>query len=295
MISQVAEYEPPGKNPFISPSHEYLYFDRHRSLEKEEVFLLRFSNQATLRAAFGEPIGGQVLIWTADGQCLVTFSSKDEGMIAYRIADGAFQRRPVVLRYPSPGGRWWAVDCEGRICMRDVAGNQILSEALRLPAKTDAEGHDYRTGSIKWSPNGRMLAFAYSTKHFLYQDMLRIVHFEQDSIAGFQDVQMQSISDLQWSPDGKRILIADANGESLHIYDVVQKTLFQIPMPSHYSTVVPPIWSPTGDQIAFVTVDRQSIYIMNADGAIVAQLPPLPTEVGRLGSHSNLTQMLWIP
>lgn len=295
MISQVAEYEPAGKNLFISPSQEYLYYDRRRSLEKEEVFLYKLSDGEIRRVDFRESIGGYPLMWMADGQCLATFSSKDGGMIAYRIVDGTFQRRPVDLRYPSPGGRWWAFECEGRICIRDVAGNQILNEALRLPAKTDAEGHDLRFGSIKWSPNGSMLAFAYSTKHFLNQDMLRIIHVEQDSITSFQDVQMQSISNLQWSPDGKQILIADSNGEKLHVYDVEQNTLIEIPMPKPYSSEVPPIWSPMDKQIAFVTTDRQSIYTMSTDDTNIIQLPPLPKETVCLGSYNRLTQMHWIP
>lgn len=294
LLSNVEDYGGLKPSP-VSPDEHYMWYGVYRDPANTDIFIYSLANGTSQLVPFSSPIyiPRASIDWSADGSCLVLWT---HGIVtAYHISDGVMQQRTFAgpdfqfSASPSSDGRWWAGVCDSGVCIRNASGKQVSHDALRLPVDPNT-GYGYRVGAVRWSPDGTMLAFAYAQQERLVIDTTRLIFFDKNQIVSYRDIRLAA-EDIQWSPDGHRILMASADGHALHLYDVSDKSLTTIPTTLQYSTIAPPVWSSDGTQIAFVASD-QSIHVMNSDGTDPTEVPwPSATSV----TSPFVRHLSWLP
>lgn len=93
-----------------------------------------------------------------------------------------------------------------------------------------------------------------------------------------------------WSPDGTRWVLADVQGLRIHTMDGSASYLI-----TNYAKDTSPIWSPEGDQVAFVRRqhDHWEVYVVDADGRNVRRLTDTPSRPN--GQVGNSVSPTWSP
>lgn len=177
-------------------------------------------------------------------------------------------------------------------------GDQILfasnRDGIRDLYLMDADGKNVKRVFGKsedrrhptWSPDGKQIAYTRREqgKRFIYISPIDGKKEERVAIGALPT----------WSPDGTEIAFLTGPPERrqislLNVSTLKQKVIF--PKPAKPSWLTSPVWSPSGDKLAFAWLhkmplgqfaDTETIYIINRDGTDLQQV--LPEGVGIEGS-----------
>lgn len=149
-----------------------------------------------------------------------------------------------------------------------------------------------------WSPSGKRIVFLENDNG---QVELRVIAADGASLAAFPNSDQ-----FAWSPDGARIaVIANSRDEqSLSIVDVNSGKVTRLV--DRLGTLVGPVWTPDGQQIAFTSFNtrsyedifgglsimggaaRSDIYVINTDGSKLQNLTGTPREDDFMAPPSGL-------
>jgi Tol biopolymer transport system component len=190
-------------------------------------------------------------------------------------------------------------DCVGSnplmpVCVPEEASRIVFVSNLDRPGRDDlldlytmnARGADVRrltthgrAWSVRWSPDGRELAFSEKSENFATSGNMNMVVMAADgSGARIISVKPAGADDAPaWSPDGQRIVF-HSNRHDLH---ATRRSIYV--MNSDGTNVgrlttdndQAPHWSPDGTMIAFMSSrvgGVMQIFVMNADGSDQRQL-----------------------
>jgi Tol biopolymer transport system component len=293
IAKQVEGYSPEDVAP-VSPDGKYLWYWIRRDDHRPSIFVDQVGVQNQQAVPFAGIYWGEAIGWSADGRCLIR-RAEGGNAIAYRLSDGALQRRT----FPgvdlgrisvSPDGQWWAWPCPGGICLMTPAGQQVQHPALEIPHDVEG-GHFFERGLIRWSPDSHTMVFVYARVNPANLDRLRFVEFNGNAITSYDEVEILDILNMNWSPDGEHLLLAEHSGVP-HIYDRSTKKATDISTSYGYAELVVPAWSPTGEHIAFVGIDGQNLYIMNAEGTEISEPIPMPTDEP---PDAHVQYLFWVP
>jgi Tol biopolymer transport system component len=158
----------------------------------------------------------------------------------------------------------------GLIAYEDRTGDDVDLYIMR----SDGRGHRRLTRTRgwdedpAWSPDSRRIAFSHEVTPGESDYDLFVV--DRD---GTKRQRLTSTADAaeygaEWSPDGSRIAFwrRDDKGDSVVVLDVATGITRRLTPPR--ANDISPVWSPGGDQIAFVSgVDSPQIWVMKADGS----------------------------
>ncbi len=125
-------------------------------------------------------------------------------------------------------------------------------------------GHESHVNSVAWSPNGRWIASAAGSG----EPMVRIWDYENGKIYAQLEQPGQSSNCVCWSPDSKRIAVA--NEKTVQIWNVESRTQ-QAECSGHEGGVFSVTWHPTEDIIASASSDG-TVRLWNLDGSVRTQL-----------------------
>jgi Tol biopolymer transport system component len=157
------------------------------------------------------------------------------------------------LPHWSPDGKHIAYTQDSMIFTMDAYGKkqQRFQDAAPL------------SRALRWSPDGRKIAY-----NTYYQgDFSSIVLLDGQIIRWLEDIPYLRIYELDWSPDGTRLVFSGPDG--LHTFNRSDSTLTHL-TPTLYADVYEPRWSPDGQHIAFRT--DEALYIVNPDGGGLTRL-----------------------
>ena len=208
-------------------------------------------------------------IWVmdADGNDPVRITRPVRGKFGYFVG----------FRSPSwsPDGRRLAYSFSSDIkADRDVwVMNADGGNKRRLARTTDCAEVD-----VDWNPKGAQLVatcvFGWGTKD------LRLMNADGSNVRTLlRSVAPKGAGAPEWSPDGRRIVFAEAwpNWWEISVMDVANRSLVQLTNAKVLSA--DPDWSPDGRRIAFMYGDGNprnrpspGIYVMNADGTGLRRL-----------------------
>lgn len=294
LIAKQVEWYPSESVAPVSSDGKYLWYWISGDDHSFSVFVNQVGVQNQQVVPFAGIYWGEAIGWSADGRCLIRWAEGGNA-IAYRLSAGALQRRTfpgVSLGQVSvsPDGQWWAWPCPGGICLMTPAGQQVQHPALEIPHDVEG-GHFFERGLIRWSPDSHTMVFVYARVNPANLDRLRFVEFNGNAITSYDEVEILDILNMNWSPDGEHLLLADRLGVP-HIYDKSTKKATDIFTPYGYAESVVPAWSPTGEHIAFAGKDGQTIYIMNAESTEISEPISMPTEEL---PDAHVQYLLWAP
>ena len=167
------------------------------------------------------------------------------------IASASSQKEVAALSSevaPSPDNKAWiAYGKDGNVWLIAPDGSQ------QAQVTYDGNNTDKGYGHLKWSPDGKFLAFTGPNNHLYIYD---IDNNELDD-AEFENKWW---SEFSWSPDGKEIIYSKLSGDDILVsdmfkgfwlYDIADKenTILLKPPPNTYLTN--PGWSPKGSYLGF--------------------------------------------
>ncbi len=310
--SLLATHIMPWVNYPVSTDGQYLwYLLDARPAPVAYVYYL--ANATTHQVPFPTgSVSNKGLVWSPDNLCLLLW--RKSSAIAYRLIDGALQERVFPTTdfglgntvVPSANGHWWAWSCKKNVCLMSPDGQQIDHEGLHLPIRTDPSNPDpntayYNHSTMWWSPDSHTLAVIYSGHDWKYRDALRLVQIDEHGVTSFRDIvtiNPEPIYDIRWSPDSSQLLIVYHSKRTDH-YNLRTGQITPVLSPNGYpALVVSPAWSPTSQQIAFVTRDNRNLYIMNPDGTNESELPLLPQDMkgaDMVAPDYRIIQVFWVP
>lgn len=204
------------------------------------------------------------------GEQIAFISVRDESAEVYIVnIDGTGLRRITNSRYGEAYPAWlpdgsgisfiYGRHVDGEVYMSDGGGK----EPIRLTSETKA------FGNLSWSPDGKMLA--YTSASINDPDQYQINVYAVNGTELNPALSVPSIA-ISWSPDGQHITYAAGNIFVLNLATQVTKRITDLPIRNYNCHSA--IWSPNGNQIAFVysrDIDmvgsRAEIYVVNADGS----------------------------
>lgn len=157
--------------------------------------------------------------------------------------------------------------------------------------------------NIRWSPDGQYITFSVHTPAYLYNSHLKLLN-----VATSEDQpllwQYMHIERPEWSPDGQSIVVSAYEGRgnlefSYDLPDIVQidiATQEQRQLTPDDLAGYTPVWSPEGDQIAFIALqgEQEQIAIMNGDGSELEILTTSELRKTRLEWALGNTHLLFI-
>lgn len=208
----------------LSPARDAFWHLAEGPSREDQIYVYRLASGILQEIPiFYEDLVPPTAYWSTNGSCLL-FIDRGE-LVAYRLADGKLQRKkvpgvdPLANLAVSPGGRWWVTSHENGIILFDLEGNRFDSPAFRV---------GQYSGNIRWSPDGRMLAFAYEWNKYrtggYYQ--VRLIFFQPDGSILHTEILNdfdRRVNELLWSPDS-RFLYLDLpmKPHLVKVYDVHQ-------------------------------------------------------------------------
>ncbi|HLZ56312.1 MAG TPA: hypothetical protein VKR06_05125 [Ktedonosporobacter sp.] len=150
-----------------------------------------------------------------------------------------------------------------QVCSFAGGTNGVLQKTLWAP-------------SLAWSTQGQIAVAGYST--------LKVISAQDCSATYSKTLQNYLAS---WSPDGKQLVTADADGAALNVLDTKGNTLAHLSFAKLGAISVGPVmWSSDSKKliyVAFDTLDQSSIKSVDvASGSGVTTLLKLPVESGVL-------------
>ena len=220
--------------------------------------------------------------WSPDGRQLVYV--KDDHL--YVSQGGRYHRPLPTTKGYSDGSPVWSPDGSKIAFVRtSTNGRQaIYTVAIRSAKTTNISGwsNDDNFRSPSWSPEeDKMVYEAYSgaAARLVIKDLKTN---EQSTLTELSDVT--ALSEVSWSPNGKKILYKDSANETYTIW----------PDGSHRSVIsdgdsYQASWSPSGDRMVFIEDPGEgSLSISEKDGTVVW----LPIQIGE---YDELAYPTWSP
>lgn len=217
--------------------------------------------------------GARQPAWSPDGRT-IAFGYGYVG-ISLIEADGG-NLRPFVLRYSfgadwSPGGKWIAFAA----AENETDGTSIWVKSpdgarQRLVARRPCCSYSYN--SPTWSPDGERMAFTVgqAPDSNPVENYVAVVDRFRGPVKRLTFGRRYP-ADLDWSPDGRKIVFSDWSRIARTEPKIVVLTL-NTGVIRRIGTGVTPSWSPNGRLIAFSR--GGSIWVMRADGSQAHALTP---------------------
>lgn len=230
---------------------------------------------AQSRVIFEDEVWLRNIAWLPDGEQL-TFCAHQRGETGlYRIrADGTERHllargvqdyqwsadgRHILFQYVEPGSKdLWLMEADGKNkrCVAQV---------------------DERPSSVAWSPNGQQIAFiCFSDDAEGFRQHLCVMKADGTDVRRVALLPNFDETSFSWSPDGRQLAflatveeslnlalaVVNADGSQLrHLAEDLQSDAEYLPDR--------PIWSPDGEQLAFLSwreEREEHLYLINADG-----------------------------
>jgi Tol biopolymer transport system component len=161
----------------------------------------------------------------------------------------------------SPDGSSIAFSSDGNICVVDIkSGEQI-----------NLSSHPARDERPHWSPDGRLIAFVSDRNGSDNGDVFTI---KPDGSNVTRRTSVGWVSDLDWSPDAKRLVFYSRSDGDWEIYVLSLEDNSLIRLTDNEVEDMRPVWSPDGRSIAFAS-DREGssqIYVMNLEAMSVKRI-----------------------
>lgn len=198
LASGISNYEASGISP-VSPDGQHIWYGvTDHSRHSDIIFVYNLTDGHIATLPLFATLSSSAVGWSPDSQCLFLWQA--ETVTAYRLADGTLQQKSfpnVEFSHTevslSPNGHWWAWSCVemGDVCVMNLGRVQIKDPGLTVPFDQDS-GYYHRYGVIRWSPDGRILAFAYAHDHRMNIDAIRLVYLDDEGVTSFDDIYQYS-------------------------------------------------------------------------------------------------------
>jgi len=274
----------PGEelDPALSPDGRYVAFSRLRTLEDSVDLYIKDIDLGTLRRVTADPASDRSPAWSPDGKHLAFMRQSAQQTSLYMVAaSGGLVQKLTDLDCHctpslawSPDGQWLAY---ADPAPSDTARSLFLfSLHTRQKQQLTTPPAGYGDGHPKFSPDGRMLAFAREHKGMA---ALYLLDLETRKARRLTTASFFS-QGLDWTPDGKHILF------------VSQGNLWRVPIaggsPAWIATSGMYITQPTVAHQAKRLVYTQTVFDTNIWRASLAPAPDGSSSVTRLVASTRI-------
>jgi len=263
------------------------YFPRIKDLHKSRYFPYRFGQAfwAFVGGTFGDdaiyplyeetaklgvkeafkkqlsmPIDSFSIRWkeTTENFYKPLIKDRDLKPIGTKLIDSKNGGRLNITPSVSPDGKYFIFLSEKNIFSLDLFiartdNGKIIKKISTRTHKTHLDALDAFESAGTWSPDSKKFAFVIYSKG---RNKIAIAGIEKAKVIDeFFVPSISSFSNMDWSPDGKKILFSGlVEGQSdLFTIDIQTKELTQLT--NDYYANMQPKWSPDGKHIVFVTDD----------------------------------------
>jgi Tol biopolymer transport system component len=215
------------------------------------------------------PDGTRIAFLDKSGQ-LYLVNVDGSGLVAVKLPVSAGTPAPISFASVIPGEiNWvpaWSPDGKHVAVFSGATGFSSLYVVTADGSQVEqlADGLGGPAGPV-WSPDGTSIAFiAQSSAGVSGLFVLTVENGEMTTL-----LEGQFLDPPAWSPDGSSLLIGNSapGGGTIVNADGTGST----PFTALPNGVKSPIWSPEGDQIAFLGMEGE-VYLMNADGTELRRL-----------------------
>ena len=133
-----------------------------------------------------------------------------------------------------------------------------LDGSQQVQVTSDASGIQIQYSNLKWSPDGKLLAFIRSD--FISQPSVRNIYIYDIDINKMVSVVDDALLGFNWSPDGEEIIYSKCSGDDilvsnrctgLWIYKIADKENIILLRPPSNTYLDRPGWSPKGTYLGF--------------------------------------------
>jgi Tol biopolymer transport system component len=220
--------------------------------------------------------------WAPDGHTIAC-TSWDDTITLVEVGSGRVTR----LTVPGADTLRWTNNGAAIILVKTTSLDPYRSAISLLDLSTSEERRlveDVASGGqLTLSPDGAQLAYATSTRTSI--EVLNLHSGAREDLLAAYQACLNSISDPEWSPDGRYLAFAaerrrSSNGAQIYIIEIQHRAVFQLTnFAEDVSTVFlgTPAWSPDGAFLATHTVkpdDRQHFRVVMLPTA-TAKLTPV--------------------
>jgi Tol biopolymer transport system component len=155
----------------------------------------------------------------------------------------------------SPDGTQIAYLSEGRsyfvdLWLADVETGRVQDRLSKSAFSTDLENLRYLYSSGAWSPDGRY--FTIAAKRGPHDDLV-IFDMQRHRIARRIEIPLHGAATPSWSPDGSQLVFTGYEGGLSNLFVVNADGSGLRRLTGDKYADLQPVWSPTGERIAFVT------------------------------------------
>lgn len=281
---------------YVSPTQDRFWYLAQGSDGYQRMYIYQIDQAEPIEVPLFLDRVAAPAVWSPDGTCL--FFNTGEELVAFQLTEKTLQRKAIladsVVDFDvSPIGKWWAfteADNQG-VLLATLTGNKNDSLVIKT---------GFRSGYPNWSPDGTLLAFAYSDNS-LYYNNVRLVKVHNDGSTEGKDIlQLASIDSMQWSGDSKTLLIygpSKADPKTyVAAYDTVSEKVRQIPIP--VKGVDKFTISPDGNKILYSLVDENDqrknakIFIFDIDTSKTIEIP-FPETFSRK-NYARVEALYWL-
>lgn len=142
-------------------------------------------------------------------------------------------------------------------------------------------------GAAAFSPDGGRIAFAAERRETRSVIIFELATGQMVEVPGTSTVAKRAR--LSWSPDGKSLAVQvyQRDHNEIAVISLANTTLKTI------GSGIDPVWSPSGELVAFSSEDRQKLFVAAADGSELREVRNLS---GRIFGHRMFVYgVVWAP